>query len=48
VRQGKRATFGFSEWSPPQIEGALAVAGAERFISSQPQYSLLWRRPRRR
>jgi aryl-alcohol dehydrogenase-like predicted oxidoreductase len=45
VRQGKARYIGFSEWSPPQIEGALAVAGAERFISSQPQYSLLWRRP---
>jgi aryl-alcohol dehydrogenase-like predicted oxidoreductase len=45
VRQGKARYIGFSEWSPPQIEAAAAVAGSERFVSSQPQYSLLWRRP---
>lgn len=45
VRHGKARTIGFSEWSAPQIEGAAAVQGAERFVSSQPQYSLLWRRP---
>ena len=45
VRQGKARYIGFSEWSPDQIEAALAVVGAERFVSSQPQYSLLWRRP---
>ncbi len=44
VRQGKARYIGFSEWSPEQIESALAVAGAEHFVSSQPQYSLLWRR----
>jgi aryl-alcohol dehydrogenase-like predicted oxidoreductase len=45
VRQGKARYIGFSEWSPQQIENALAVAGTEPFVSSQPQYSLLWRRP---
>jgi len=45
VRQGKARYIGFSEWSAPQIEAALALPGVERFISSQPQYSLLWRRP---
>ncbi len=45
VRQGKARYIGFSEWSPKQIEAAFAVAGAEHFVSSQPQYSLLWRRP---
>ena len=45
VRQGKARYIGFSEWSPQQIESAFAVAGAERFVSSQPQYSLLWRKP---
>jgi len=45
VRQGKARYIGFSEWSPPQIEAALAIPGVERFVSSQPQYSLLWRRP---
>ena len=45
VRQGKARYIGFSEWSPRQIESAFAIAGAERFVSSQPQYSLLWRKP---
>ena len=48
VRQGKARYIGFSEWSPQQIEAAFAVAGSEHFVSSQPQYSLLWRGPRRR
>src|SRR5262245_57195926 len=45
VRQGKARYIGFSEWSTRQIEGAFAVAGSEAFVSSQPQYSLLWRAP---
>jgi aryl-alcohol dehydrogenase-like predicted oxidoreductase len=45
VRQGKARYIGFSEWSPQQIEDAFAISGVERFVSSQPQYSLLWRRP---
>ena len=45
VRQGKARYIGFSEWSPKQIEDAFALPGVERFVSSQPQYSLLWRRP---
>src|SRR5437762_159033 len=45
VRQGKSRYIGFSEWSAPQIEAAFVVAGVERFVSSQPQYSLLWRQP---
>jgi 1-deoxyxylulose-5-phosphate synthase len=45
VRQGKTRYIGFSEWSPEQIESAFGVAGAVHFVSSQPQYSLLWRRP---
>src|SRR5277367_5655885 len=45
VRQGKARYIGFSEWSPQQIESAFAVVGAGHFVSSQPQYSLLWRRP---
>jgi len=44
VRQGKTRWLGFSEWSPAQIRDALALPGA-RFVSSQPQYSLLWRQP---
>jgi aryl-alcohol dehydrogenase-like predicted oxidoreductase len=45
VRQGKARYIGFSEWSPQNIQDALAIPGVEAFVSSQPQYSLLWRRP---
>jgi len=45
VRAGKARYIGFSEWSPDQIAAAFALPGVERFVSSQPQYSLLWRRP---
>ncbi|HVR90380.1 MAG TPA: aldo/keto reductase family protein [Novosphingobium sp.] len=45
VRQGKVRYIGFSEWSPKNIEDALALSGVQRFVSSQPQYSLLHRRP---
>src|SRR5271165_6380101 len=45
VRLGKARYIGFSEWSPQQIADAFAIPGVEHFISSQPQYSLLWRRP---
>ena len=45
VRQGKVRYIGFSEWSADQIESAFALTGVERFVSSQPQYSLLWRGP---
>ena len=45
VQAGKVRYIGFSEWSPDQIEAAFAIPGVERFVSSQPQYSMLWRRP---
>lgn len=45
VKAGKVRWLGFSEWPPEQIRAALAVPGVEKFVSSQPQYSLLWRRP---
>ena len=44
VRQGKTRYIGFSEWTPAQIRAALALPG-ERFVSSQPQYSMLERGP---
>ena len=44
VRQGKVRWLGFSEWAPEQVRAALALPGS-RFVSSQPQYSLLWRGP---
>jgi 1-deoxyxylulose-5-phosphate synthase len=45
VKSGKARAIGFSEWSPKNIEDSLAVSGSVKFVSSQPQYSLLWRRP---
>ncbi len=45
VRAGKARAIGFSEWSPINIRDSLAVPNSVKFISSQPQYSLLWRRP---
>ena len=45
VKQGKARYIGFSEWRPEQIQAAIDLPGVEKFVSSQPQYSLLWRRP---
>ena len=45
VRQGKARYLGFSEWSAEQIRAALAIPGVEKFVSSQPEYSMLWRQP---
>ena len=45
VRKGKTRYVGFSEWPPSRIRASLAVPGAARWVSSQPQYSLLWRSP---
>jgi aryl-alcohol dehydrogenase-like predicted oxidoreductase len=45
VREGKVRYIGFSEWSPQNIADSLALKNVEHFVSSQPQYSLLWRRP---
>ena len=45
VRSGKARYIGFSEWTPEQIEAGLSVPGAVKFVSSQPQYSMLWRAP---
>lgn len=44
VEAGKTRFIGFSEWTAPQIEASFALPGA-RFVSSQPQYSLLYRAP---
>ncbi|PSR16472.1 aldo/keto reductase [filamentous cyanobacterium CCP3] len=45
VQQGKVRYIGFSEWSPAQIRAALHLPNVEKFVSSQPQYSMLWRQP---
>lgn len=46
VRQGKVNYIGFSEWNSTQIGQALEIQKKynwTRFVSSQPQYSMLWR-----
>ena len=45
VAQGKTRYIGFSEWPVDKIKAAIDMAGVEKFVSSQPQYSLLWRKP---
>lgn len=45
VSAGKVRYIGFSEWPADKARAAIAMAGVERFVSSQPQYSLLWRAP---
>jgi len=45
VRAGKARCLGFSEWTPEQIRVAIQIAGPEMFVSSQPQYSMLWQAP---
>jgi aryl-alcohol dehydrogenase-like predicted oxidoreductase len=50
VRAGKARYIGFSEWSAEQIQASLDLSrekGYEKFVSSQPQYSMLWRAPER-
>ena len=47
VQQGKVRYLGFSEWAPDRIQAALDLPGVEKFVSSQPQYSILWREPER-
>ena len=46
IRQGKVHYIGFSEWTSGQISTGLKIQkelGYNRFVSSQPQYSALWR-----
>jgi aryl-alcohol dehydrogenase-like predicted oxidoreductase len=47
VRQGKARYLGFSEWPEEKIREAQAMSGVEHFVSSQPQYSMIWRGPER-
>ena len=44
VKQGKARYLGFSEWTAEQIEAAMTIPGVERFVSSQPEYSILYRK----
>ncbi|MDA0260526.1 MAG: aldo/keto reductase family protein [Actinobacteria bacterium] len=46
IRMGKVNYIGFSEWTSSQINQALKIqktSNFDRFVSSQPQYSMLWR-----
>ena len=53
VDTGKTRYLGFSEWPAERIQAALDLTGPStslgtgvaKFVSSQPQYSLLWREP---
>jgi aryl-alcohol dehydrogenase-like predicted oxidoreductase len=48
VESGKVRYLGFSEWPADRIRASLELSkerGLPKFVSSQPQYSLLWREP---
>jgi aryl-alcohol dehydrogenase-like predicted oxidoreductase len=48
VLAGKVRAIGFSGWTAAQIDMAAKIAESSHltpFVSSQPQYSMLWRRP---
>jgi len=47
VRAGKARWLGFSEWPAEKIEETARLPGVEKFVSSQPQYSMVWRGPER-
>ncbi len=45
VQAGKARHIGFSEWPVEKVVESLALPDVERWVSSQPQYSMLWRAP---
>jgi 1-deoxyxylulose-5-phosphate synthase len=45
VESGKARYIGFSEWPADRIRAAIDMQRVARFVSSQPQYSMLWREP---
>jgi 1-deoxyxylulose-5-phosphate synthase len=45
VDAGKARQTGFSEWPVQRIEESLEIIEVERWATSQPQYSMLWRAP---
>ncbi|HTA34336.1 MAG TPA: aldo/keto reductase family protein [Solirubrobacteraceae bacterium] len=45
VQAGKARYIGFSEWPVDRVVESLALTDVERWVSSQPQYSMLWRAP---
>jgi aryl-alcohol dehydrogenase-like predicted oxidoreductase len=42
---GKAREIGFSEWTVEQIQASREVPNTKRFVSSQPQYNMIWRSP---
>jgi aryl-alcohol dehydrogenase-like predicted oxidoreductase len=44
VRAGKARYVGCSEWTAEQVQASLDLPGVERFVSNQPEYSILRRR----
>ena len=50
IDSGKTRYIGFSEWPADQIQASLDLSrerGFAKFVSSQPQYSMLWPEPQR-
>ncbi len=45
VESGKARYLGFSEWTAEQVQAAIDIAGPDLFVSSQPQYSMIWQAP---
>lgn len=45
VASGKVRYVGFSEWTAPQIQAAMDIPDVVSFVSSQPQYSMIYRVP---
>jgi 1-deoxyxylulose-5-phosphate synthase len=45
VAAGKARYIGFSEWPVEKVAESLALPGVARWVSSQPQYSIIWRAP---
>ncbi len=48
VESGKSRYIGFSEWSRRRIKAASQLDEGTRFVSSQPQYSMLYRKAERK
>jgi aryl-alcohol dehydrogenase-like predicted oxidoreductase len=42
---GKAREIGFSEWTIEQIQAGLDVPNTKKWVSSQPQYNMIWRAP---
>jgi aryl-alcohol dehydrogenase-like predicted oxidoreductase len=42
---GKAREIGFSEWTVEQVQAGLDVPDTKDFVSSQPQYNMIWRAP---